>query len=352
MQRVGWLAGLVAAVALGAPNAKIAEAKKNLDELELEKAAKALAAAEAQPGNDRAQTLEILRLQGIVFGTMNKEAKVRDAFRKLLILAPDFALTGDQPPRVRTPFYEAKEWVAQNEPLQLEAASGALSKGTEYVVTVRRDLLRLVKRVRFLVADGSPQEVVVENNAARLIVDGPQAAWRIELLGARDAVLLEQGPFAGPAAPAPVAAATPAPAPANAATPSSGSTGATAAQVTQRPAPAPSGWMRPTSYALLGVAVVAAGIGLGLGVDAQATRQRLAGLTPNEAGLIEGLTQRQALAQEAAARSQAMFANGLFVGAGVLAAAGVLFFLLGAPADSSAAAVGLSPSGLVVRGSF
>jgi hypothetical protein len=349
MQRVGWLAGLVAAVALGAPNAKIAEAKKYLDELELEKAAKALAAAETQPGNDRAQTLEILRLQGIVFGTMNKEAKVRDAFRKLLILAPDFALTGDQPPRVRTPFYEAKEWVAQNEPLQLEAASGALSKGTEYVVTVRRDLLRLVKRVRFLVADGPPQEVVVENNAARLIVDGPQAAWRIELLGARDAVLLEQGPFAGPAAPAPVAAATPAPDPANAATPSSGSTGA-AVQVTQRPAP--SGWMRPTSYALLGVAVVAAGIGLGLGVDAQATRQRLAGLTPNEAGLIEGLTQRQALAQEAAARSQAMFANGLFVGAGVLAAAGVLFFLLGEPVDSSAASVGLSPSGLVVRGSF
>ncbi|MDX2013579.1 MAG: hypothetical protein SFW67_25525 [Myxococcaceae bacterium] len=349
MHRMAWLGGLVAAVAVAAPNPKIAEAKQHLDDLELEKAAKALAAAEAQPGNDRAQTLEILTLQGIVFGTMNKEAKVRDAFRKLLILAPDFTLTGDQPPRVRTPFYEAKEWVAANEPLQVEATSGALSRGVELAVTVRRDTLRLVKRVRFLVGETGPREVAVENSAAKLIIEAPVGSWRVELLGARDAVLLQQGPFDEPGGSTSAAATKPAPVPpqppAEAVAPST-----SAAAVEARSSPPPNGWMRPTAWALVGVAVVASLVGLGLGVDANTTRQRLTGLIPNEAGLIVGLTQRDALAQEAAARGQAIAANGLFIGAGVLAAAGVVLFILGAPEER--VSVGFSPNGVLVQGSF
>lgn len=345
---MGCLVGLVASAALAAPNGKIDEAKKHLDDLELEKAAKALAAAEAQPGNDRAQTVEILSLQGIVFGTMNKEAKVRDAFRKLLILAPDFALTGDQPPRVRTPFYEAKEWVAQNQPLQVEATSAALGAGVELTVSVRRDLLRLVKRVRFLAGEGPAQDVALENGVAKVTL-ASVGTWRAALLGAKDAALLEQGPFPGPAGMTPakpvvaVSTAEPSAAPA-------GALPVVAVNDTARPPP--NGWVRPTSYALGGAAVVAALIGLGLGVDANATRQRLAGLAPNEAGLIVGLTQREALAQEAAARGQAMAANGLFIGAAALAATGVILFLLGSPPETAPVALGLTPAGLVVSGSF
>jgi hypothetical protein len=349
---MGWLVGLVASAALAAPNGKIDEAKKHLDDLELEKAAKALAAAEAQPGNDRAQTVEILSLQGIVFGTMNKEAKVRDAFRKLLILAPDFALTGDQPPRVRTPFYEAKEWVAQNQPLQVEATSAALGAGVELTVSVRRDLLRLVKRVRFLAGEGPAQDVALENGVAKVTL-ASVGTWRAALLGAKDAVLLEQGPFAGPAGTPTAAAPTKPEVAVSTAEPSPAPAGATAGgTATETARPSPNGWMRPTSYALGGAAVVAALIGLGLGVDANATRQRLAGLAPNEAGLIVGLTQREALAQEAAARGQAMAANGLFIGAAALAATGVILFLLGSPPETAPVALGLTPAGLVVSGSF
>lgn len=344
MRRLLCLVALLPVAALAAPNPKLAEAKKFLEDLELEKAARALAAAESQPGNDRAQTLEILTLQGIVFGTMNKDAKVRDAFRKLLILDPDAKLTGDQPPRVRTPFYEAKEWVAQNEPLQFEAVAGPLGKGTELVVTVRRDTLRLVKKVRFLVGAEAPQEAVVENSAARAFVEAPVTSWRVELLGAKDAVLLEKGPLTTtgtPVAPkpeAPQVAPTPEP-------PPPGAVQAPAA------ATAPNG-MRPVSFGLGGAAIVAAGVGIALGVSSSSTRQSLSQLMPNERGLIEGLSQRQALAQEAMANQQAVIANVLFVSAAVLAGTGVVLFLLGAPVERSAVSVSVSPAGVFVTGAF
>jgi hypothetical protein len=348
MRRFLCLVALLPVAALAAPNPKLAEARKFLEDLELEKAARALAAAESQPGNDRGQTLEILTLQGIVFGTMNKDAKVRDAFRKLLILDPDAKLTGDQPPRVRTPFYEAKEWVAQNEPLQLEAVAGPLGKGTELVVTVRRDTLRLVKKVRFLVGAEAPQEAVFENGAARASVEAPVTSWRVELLGAKDAVLLEKGPF--PTTGTPVASAPKPEVPPVVPTPEPPPPGAV--QAPAAATAAPNGWMRPVSFGLGGAAAVAAGVGIALGVSSSSTRQSLSQLMPNERGLIEGLSQRQALAQEAMANQQAVIANVLFVSAAVLAGTGVVLFLLGAPVERSAVSVSVSPAGVFVTGAF
>ncbi|HEY1086193.1 MAG TPA: hypothetical protein VGE37_00815, partial [Archangium sp.] len=112
---VGLLCGSL--VVQAAPPAKLVEARKLIDDLELEAALKALDAADKTEGNDRATVLEIYLLQGVAFGTLGKDAKTRDSFRKLLMLNPNAALPPDQPPRVRTPFFEAKEWVRSNGPL-------------------------------------------------------------------------------------------------------------------------------------------------------------------------------------------------------------------------------------------
>ena len=47
---------------------------------------------------------------------LNQSAKARTAFQTLAVLAPEHQLTGDYAPRVVTPFFEAKGWVADRTP--------------------------------------------------------------------------------------------------------------------------------------------------------------------------------------------------------------------------------------------
>lgn len=335
---------LLGVVALGAPNPKIAEARKLFEDLELEKAARTLAAAQAVPGNDRAQTLEILELQGVVFGTMNREAKARDAFRELLTLKPDYVLPGEHPPRVRTPFYEAKEWVSTNTPLKYEADAAVGASVTALTLTVSRDTLRLVKKARFVVtggADPRTQEVDVVNGAARLELEAPSVTWRLELLSGRGAVLLDLGPFTH-------RGSGPGPSP-SAGTPASPALTPNVSVATD----APRGWLRPVSYGAMGAGALAVGIGVVLGVLSADARARVSGAPTNEAGLIVGLSQREAAALEARARDQAVAANVLFVAGGVLAAAGAVLFIVGAPSEPRArVSLIASPAGLVFSGVF
>lgn len=325
-----------AVVATAAPNPKIAEARRLFEELELEKAAKALAAAEAQPDNDLEQVLEVLELQGLVFGTLGKDTKAFDAFRKLVLLKPDYALGGDQPPRVRTPFYEAREWVAQNKPLEVVPSATASTGGTELSVAVKKDTLRVVKRGRFLVTGREPMEAALSEGALLAVVPEKRCEWRVELLGAKDAVLRRLGPFvhesqatAGPATAAtspPVSATEP---------------------VTP---PAKTSALRPLGVVLGSVAVAAFGVGLGLGLGSSSDRARVTGASVTPTGLVDGVTQREAAALESRSTTMASTANVLFVSAGVLAASGLVFFLLGAPAET--VSLGVGPAGAVVRGVF
>lgn len=340
---------LLAAIVSAAPNPKIAEGRKQLEDLELEKAARTLAAAEAVPGNERAQVLELLELQAIVFGTMNKEPKARDAFRQLLTLNPEFKLSGDLPPRVRTPFYEAKDWVAENAPLQLEPGATLGPKVTALSVLVKKDTLRLVKKARFVLTEGPAplmREVAVEAGTAKVALEAAKVAWRVELLGKRDEVLLALGPFTheGTEKPAPVAAADAA------------QTKPVEAVVVTTPKPAEpattTGWLRPAGYAAAGAGVVAIGIGVAFGVLSSGTRARVTGAMSNEAGVITGLTQRDAAAAETQARQQATIANVLFGVGGSLVAAGVVLFFVGAPAAPAQVSIGFSPNSLVVSGVF
>lgn len=334
------LTGLLwwAAPALAAPNARVEEARKLIDDLELEAAVKVLDGAEKTEGNDRAALLEILTLQGIAWGTLGKDAKTRDAFRKLLMIAPEATLPPDQPPRVRTPYLEAREWTSSNGPL---TATPGVDLGDGLVravkVSVEKDVLRLARSVRFhLKLDGADQVLEVPVTAGKAVapVGKPSASWWAEVLSERKAVLLEVASAAKPREEwtqvAPAAAAP---------------------QAVTEPVAASGGWRRPTGVVLLGAGAVAAGVGAVMGVMSTDARARVNGATRDDLGRITDLTQREAAALETSALSQATVANVLFGVGGGLAAAGVVLIILG-PSGEPAVALSPAPGGVVVTGSF
>ncbi len=98
--------------------------------------------------------------------------------------------------------------------------------------------------------------------------------------------------------------------------------------------------------------MVAIGIGVAFGVLSSGARARVTGATANEAGLITGLSQRDAAAAEAQARQQATIANVMFGIGGSLVAAGVVLFFVGAPAAPAQVSIGFSPTSLAVSGVF
>jgi hypothetical protein len=329
--------GLAAPTSSG--NAKLDEARRLFDDLELEKAARALAAAEATPGNPRATTLRILELQALVFGTLAREAKVRDAFRALLVLDPAYALPKDQPPRIRTSYFEAKEWAANN-PLLIEAVTGGCDRG-ECVPTVRvaRDTLRLIKKVRFVVSEGlvpTTKELPVDTSTAQLPL-GAWGTWRAELLGKADAVLIEVGPFTVGTRPAAVVSA-----PGAAATEPAGASA---------PSPTPN-LLTPIGAVAGGLGAVAVGLAVAFGASSGQARSQITGATTDERGRVTSLTQVAASALEARARSQATIANALYVTGGVLLAAGVGLVIAGSTVGSRSVAWLVSPTGVSVWGRF
>lgn len=324
------------AVAFAAPNPKIAEARELFEDLDFEKAARTLAGAEVVSGNDRAQVLELLELQGLVYGTWNKEAKARDAFRELLTLNPDFKLGGEHPPRVRTPFYEAKGWVVDNAPLQVEPTAETGEKVTALVVTVKKDLLRLVKGVRFVVDEGAergPRDVALTEGTARLGVDSGRVVWRVELIGQHESTLLELGPFTHQTGAA-VAKSEPEP---------------PAPEVKDRPSSG--GWMKPTGYVLVGVGAAGVVVGAIFGVMSSDGRSRVTNAATSPAGLITSITQRDAATVEAQARQQALIANVALGVGGAFAAAGALLFFL-SPSSAEPVSLLVGPSGFSVAGAW
>jgi hypothetical protein len=328
------LCGLVclSAPAAAAPNARLAEARRLIDDLELEAALKALDALEKTEGNDRATLLEVYQLQGIAFGTLGKDAKTRDCFRKLLMLAPDAKLPADLPPRVRTPFFEAKEWADTNGPLLPTLAAELVDGKVDAVsISVGKDVLRLAKTARFHLAD-QVLDVPFAGGRAQAPVGRAEVTWFVEVLNDRKAVLLTTDARTDGRG-------------AQAATTTSDATSLSAT-------PAPSGsWRRPLGFALLGAAAVSAGIGVVLGVQSAGARAQVTGATKTDTGLVTGLTQVEAAKLEAAANTQATVANVLFAVGGGLAAGGVVLVVLG-PDSAPSLALRPTPGGLLISGAF
>ena len=252
------------------------------------------------------------------------------------MLEPSSILPKDQPPRVRTPFFEAKDWAASN-PLEIETTTpGREQSRCTPTVRVAEDVLRLIEKVRFVVTEGAEpttKEVAVETSTAQLSL-GAWGTWRAELLRNADAVLLEVGPFSVGSRPAPDPVAERAP----------------STMVSARPtASIP---LRTVGFITSGAGVVAVGIGLAFGLASTQARARITFATTNDAGLTTSLTQREATILESQARSQATLANVLFVGGGVLAAAGAVLIVVGSLSPESPIVWTLTPQGLSVWGRF
>jgi hypothetical protein len=322
-------------------NPELARAHQFLDGLRYTEAARALEAARARPGNDRDTLLRILELQGVVAAMLQQPAKARLAFQTLLVLEPEHRLTGDYAPRVVTPFFEAKAWVAdQRAALRLEAAPASKTDATieGVAVQVPTDVLKLGRTVRFhLHADDSPwrqvESPLVEGRASAA-VKGERVQWWAELLDARQAVLARVGSATSPlreTSPR-LQALTASPRPPTGTSELKGSPGSP---------------LRAVATVLLGAAAGTGAAGGYLGWRSRKARAELEGAPVDERGLTIGLTQREALALDARARSNARLANLLFGVAGATALAGGTLWVLGAPVTVSA-----TPSGVTVGGEF
>ncbi len=315
-----------------APASRLAEAQKLVEDLDYEGALKALDAAEKAEGNDLATLKEIYLLQGIAFGTLNKEAKTRDSFRKLLLIAPEAKLPPDLPPRVKTPFYEAKDWTSTNGPL-LAVPSAEFSDGNVRSVKVlmEKDVLRLAKSVRFhLKSDGVEKTIdaPLAANQAVALVGKPAVSWWAEVLNERGGVVHEVGTAQKPR-----------------------DDGIAPVATVAAPAPVSGGWRRPLGGAVLGAGVVAAGIGVFFGLQASDARKRVTGADRDELGRVTSISQREAQTLEATAHDQAVLANVLFGVGGGLAAAGLVLIIIG-PDSSPVVALSPAPGGVVLSGSF
>jgi hypothetical protein len=367
MRTTTWLAlalALLAAPALAA-NPKLDEARRLVDDLEMDKAAKALDAATQVPDLSREDTLTILSLKGIVAATLGQGAKARDAFRELLVLNPTYELPADQPPRVRTPFYEAKDWAKKRGALASTAGAEQQPGLVASVwVKVDKDELKLARGVRFHLRRGGADRAVdvpLKSGRAETPVGAAEVAWWYEVTGERGRVLLEGASAQAPRqerATGTAVAATPdlKQPPADVPPPKETPVLAPTLPAEKRPevaesAPSTHGWMWPTGWGLVGAGALAAGIGIIFGAQANASRATVLNAETNADGVITGLTQTEAAALEQKAQSQATVANALFITGGALAATGVVFVVVES-VGGTRVAVAPAPGGLVARGSF
>ncbi len=327
-------------------NPRLDEARALTDDFEYAGALKALDQALAVVGNDRDTTLAIYELQGIVWGNLNKGPKARAAFTTLLTLDPDRKLSGDNPPRVRTPFFEAKEIVNKTGPIKFERLP-VHKEGDQIAsvgVGVTHDSVKLVRQVRFHTLVGDQSRVIevplTPPGKAEVPAVATEVKWWAELMGDKGAVLMLLGAPDKPLLDTvvePVAPPTPPPTPA-----------AELFKPSEPTAPTgPPAWLRPTGIGLAGAGLVAAGVGVYFGVTSTSARQLILKAAGDPTGTT--ITQVQAKAADQRARESALIANTLMGTAAGLAALGVVFFLVGGQDDVAIAPTG---TGVTVSGRF
>ncbi|MFT3712256.1 MAG: hypothetical protein QM817_31815 [Archangium sp.] len=304
--------------------------------------------ARAAKGLDRASLLRILELQGIAAGQQRQAGPATQAFSELLTLDPGHKLAEEFAPRVMTPFFEAGQAVNEAGALELKAAAVSASNGrlTALNVEVPKDALKLVRSLVFHISINAPwstRTVPLEGGKASTPVDATEVQWWAELLGENDAQLVVLGSESNPLVatpPAPMVSATaPPPLPPSAepvVTKSASSGGA----------------VRTASFFVMGGAVVAAGVGAFFGVRSSTALGSITGATRDDQGRITSLTEREAAARGAQAASDGLIANILFVSAGVVAAAGIVMFIVGGPETPARVTLAPALGGFALSGSF
>jgi hypothetical protein len=316
-------------------------------------AARALEIASRQTNNRRESVLRILELQGVVYAQLNNEAKSKAAFQQLLAIDPKRELLGKYNAKVIKPFEQAQAWLADNPPIDMSAETAALDgqgKVVQIAVKVKNDTLKLGRKVRFNIRpEGlkwSELEVDIQGSYAAAGTDAEAIEWYAELLGERDAVLVQVGsqrtPFReGKGAPPKTDAKK---------DPEKKASGDEPGAKTGKPPvpddepdrkpemvvkpPEPEGGgsaaMRGAGFAMIGVGVASLAAGTLFGLLAQSTRAdvtRREGMTTEPSGPINGITQDEAQGLTQRGNLQALLADVFWsCGGGLLIAGSVVWF--------------------------
>ncbi|MEW5739846.1 MAG: hypothetical protein AB1938_13020 [Myxococcota bacterium] len=154
---------LLLVLAAPTPAQRLADAKKLANELQYEQALKVLSTALDQARDVDHETLVgLYALSGVCYSAVEKPAKAREAFQRLLTIAPDYELSKDLPPRTRTPFFEAKTWLEQNPAISVKVEperEGPAVKGLG--ISVTENALLPPKSVRVAVTVGGTETTKV-----------------------------------------------------------------------------------------------------------------------------------------------------------------------------------------------
>jgi len=352
---------VASALAQGGSGSHLAAAEKMTAELKFAQAAGELEQAWLEAENPRASVLRILELQGIVAASLKQPARAEGYFRKLLTLDPSRELSGDYAPRVMTPFFEARSWAAEHGVLAFTAQKPTATEKTIEAVnaTVKSDTFGLAQRVRFHIRPtGGPWNVLeqpLDNGRARARMEAPSVEWWAELLGPHDGQLALIGsegapvreevaaPKAPPDAPVVATRATPKPAPAEVTAPE-------ATRPTQVTRSGGGSGLRTVSIVMGAVGLASLGGGAYFGVRSNQDLSKISNATRDSSGTITGLSQRDAFALNDDSKSSALVANvAMTAGVALVATAGALWWMGG---DDTPVALGVSPSGVVVSGTW
>ncbi|HEX4620924.1 MAG TPA: hypothetical protein VH208_05085 [Myxococcaceae bacterium] len=348
---MGWIAVAALAGALDAlaDDAHLAAAERAAQELRLNDAASELELASRVEGNSRATVLRILELQGVVAASLRQAKRAETYFRQLLALDPSHALSTDYAPRVATPFFEAKSWVAVHGSLRAEARPPVLDGAavTALRVTVSTDPLKAARRVRFhlrsLGGEWTAAVVPLESGAAEAPTKGARVDWWAEVLGENQAQLFLLGTEE-----APLAAATPPPPPREEAAATLLPPPPIASASARVPA-APA--YRPLSYVLMGLGVAAGATGVVCGYQSSHDLALINDASRDPSGTVVGMTQRRAFDLASHARTEARWGNSLMGAGAGLVLGGALVWWLGRD-GSSTVSLAVQPGGLALTGTF
>jgi hypothetical protein len=306
---------------LVSPSEALVEVREQVRTLKYGPATRSLQALEKRTDLSREDALAFYEMRGLVAGSQGNDAAAEAAFVALLCLDPDFKLKGKPAPKVTTPFLSARSEVRRSGPLELgPAGADRAGRVVEALTFSLRDPRHLVAELAVeLVEDGVARTVVVAAAATvRVPVHAEVVSWTATARSALKWTLT--APQAGRSAPAADDTPRAAPAPVVVAPP---------------PSPPPNLALtddgpryRPAAYTLLAVGVAALAAGVGFGVSSSSALGSFRAATAN-GDPVAGLTRAQALELATRADSHAIVANACFVAGGVLAASGLVTWLLG-----------------------
>jgi hypothetical protein len=310
-----------------AKNAHLASAEAQVGALQYSEAAKSLAHARVDQGNDRATLIRILELTGVVEASLGHGQAANDAFSEMLYLDPTHGLSDEWGPKVKTPFYEARGWMGDHHPFSAKAVAPKLEGGKAKAVSVElgEDPLHVFSLVRVhFTADGAARTADAPAAPGVVSIPAPSATkltWWAEVVGKNAEVFGTVGDASSPQ----VIESAPKPAPAVAlATPPTVSAPPTVA-ATAGPELEPQ--YRPAAYGLMGGGVAALVVGAICGVMVKSDQSELNNAARNQYGQITGLTQAKAFSLNSSAEADGIVADiGFVVGGLALASGAALWF--------------------------